>query len=568
MLASPRRLLPAHRHAEARAIGHRTRQTLLFAAGTGVVVGLVVLAIERITLQGFADAFADRPLWFRALLPAVGLLIAAVCLRAVASGASSSTSDEYIHAFHDQSVERLDGRPVLGRVLASIATIGYGGALGLEGPSIYAGAAVGSSVQRRFARFFSREDAKLLLVAGAAAGVSAIFKAPATGALFAIEVPYRADLARRNVLPAMVASSASYVTFALVDGTQPILPVPGTHAFGWGDLGGALAVGALCGLGARLFSAGITALRGDAVRAIPWVTRVAVAGAALALLVWLSDAVADAPLSLGPGYDVIGWATDPGNGTWVVLAILAVRVAAVMATYGGGGVGGLFIPLVVTGALTGRLAGDVLNVDPDLLMVVGMAAFLGAGYRTPLAGVVFVAETTGSPAFVVPALVATAASQLLLGDSSSVARHQRTGRLGHLERRFELPISAVMSTDERTVPPDATIEEFLSVHLVGQRRRSVPVVDDEGNRYLGMAVLDEVVAVRRDAWATTDVRTIARTTAPRGRTTWLVRDAVGAMERGDTDVLAVVDGEDRFVGVVTTDDVLRLDEILERTGAT
>ena len=122
-----------------------------------------------------------------------------------------------------------------------------------------------------------------------------------------------------------------------------------------------------------------------------------------------------------------------------------------------------------------------------------------------------------------------------------------------------------MTTDVHTVPPDATIEEFLSVHLVGQRRRSVPVVD-EVNRYLGMAVLDEVVAVRREAWATTDVRTIARTTAPRGRITWLVRDAVTAMERGDTDVLPVVDGEDRFVGVVTTDEVLRLDEILERTG--
>ena len=66
-----------------------------------------------------------------------------------------------------------------------------------------------------------------------------------------------------------------------------------------------------------------------------------------------------------------------------------------------------------------------------------------------------------------------------------------------------------MSTDVRTVPPDATIEEFLSVHLVGQRRRSVPVVD-EANRYLGMAVLDEVVTIRREAWATTDIRTIAR----------------------------------------------------------
>ena len=565
-MSSTRSLLPTRRQAEARAIGRRTHQTLLFAAVTGVLVGLAVLAIERLTVEGLFETLADQPLWLRALAPAVGLIVAALCLRWVAGGTSGSTADEYIRSFHDQGDERLDPRPVFGRILASIATIGYGGALGLEGPSIYAGSAIGSTLQRRFTRFFSREDAKLLLVAGAAAGVAAVFKAPATGALFAIEVPYRADVARRNVLPAMVASAASYLTFALVDGTEPILPVGGTHDFGWRDLGGALLVGLLCGVGARLFSAAIRTLRSSTVQATSLATRIAVAGGTLAVLVWLSDAVADAPLSLGPGYDVIRWATDPSNGAWVVLVMLVVRVAAVMATYGGGGVGGLFVPLVVTGALTGRLAGDILSMsDTDLLVVVGMAAFLGAGYRTPLAAVVFVAETTGSPAFVVPALLATAASQLLLGDSSSVALHQRTGRLGHLERRFELPISAVIATDERTVPPDATIEEFLSVHLVGHRRRSVPVVDD-ANRYLGMAVLDEVVAVRREAWATTDVRTIARTDAPRGRTTWLVRDAVGAMERGDTDVLAVIDGDDRFVGVVTTDDVLRLDEILERTG--
>lgn len=565
-MSTPRLLLPTARQAEARAIGHRTNQTLLFAAATGVLVGLAVLAIERATVEGLLDTIADQPLWLQAAAPAVGLLVAVLCLRFVAGSTSVATSDEYIRSFHDQGDERLDPRPVLGRILASIATIGYGGALGLEGPSIYAGSAIGSTLQRRFTRFFSREDAKLLLVAGAAAGVAAIFKAPATGALFAIEVPYRADVARRNVLPAMVASAASYLTFALVDGTEPILPVGGTHAFGWRDLGGALVVGVFCGVGARLFSAAIRKLRSNTVQDVAWGTRLAIAGVTLALLVWVSDVVADAPLSLGPGYDVIRWATDPSNGVWVVVVILVVRVAAVMATYGGGGVGGLFVPLVVTGALVGRLTGDAFGMsDTDLLVVVGMAAFLGAGYRTPLAAVVFVAETTGSPAFVVPALLATAASQLLLGDSSSVALHQRTGRLGHLERRFELPISAVIATDERTVPPDATIEEFLSVHLVGHRRRSVPVVDD-ANRYLGMAVLDEVVAVRREAWATTDVRTIARTDAPKARTTWLVRDAVGAMERGDSDVLAVVDGDDRFVGVVTTEDVLRLDEILERTG--
>ena len=564
-MPSSRPLLPAHRQEEARAIGRRTHQTLLFAAGTGVIVGLVVLAIERVTVEGLLDTLADQPLYVQALAPAVGLLIAAACLRWVAGGASRTTADEYVRAFHDPSDERTPVRLVFGRLLASIATIGYGGALGLEGPSIYAGSVIGSSLQRRFARFFSREDAKLLLVAGAAAGVSAIFKAPATGALFAIEVPYRADVARRNVLPAMVAAAASYVTFAIVDGTEPILPVSGSPDFGWRDIGGALVVGLVCGAGARLFSAAIRFLRGRSVTDVPLVSRVVAAGALLALLVWLSDVVLDAPLSLGPGYDVIRWATDPGNGFWLVVFLLAVRLVATLAAYGGGGAGGLFVPLVVFGALSGRLVGDVFDMsDTGLLVVVGMAAFLGAGYRTPLAGVVFVAETTGSPAFVVPALLATAVSQLVLSDSS-VASHQRAGRLGHLERRFQLPISAVMTTDVHTVPPDATIEEFLSVHLVGRRRRSVPIVDD-ANRYLGMAVLDEVVAVRREAWATTDVRTIARTTAPRGRTTWLVRDAVTAMERGDTDTLAVIDGDDRFVGMVTTDEVLQLDEILERTG--
>ena len=69
--------------------------------------------------------------------------------------------------------------------------------MGYEGPSTYLGAAAGSTLQRRFSRHFSRDDAKVLLVAGAAAGVSAIFKAPATGLVFALEVPYQEDFARR-----------------------------------------------------------------------------------------------------------------------------------------------------------------------------------------------------------------------------------------------------------------------------------------------------------------------------------------------------------------------------------
>jgi CIC family chloride channel protein len=561
-----RPLLPAQRQAEVRAVGRRPQQALLLSAATGVAVGLAVVVLQTVTFDGLLDSLADRPVWAQAAAPGVGLIIAFLCLRWLADRAEPTTTDEYVKNFHEEAHERLSSKPVIGRVLAGIATVGYGGALGPEGPSLYMGAAAGSALQRRFARYFSREDAKLLMVAGAAAGMAAIFKAPATGALFALEVPYRSDIARRNVLPAMVGAASSYIAYAAVEGTTPLLPIGGDPSLSWPDLLAALGVGIVCGGGARLFAVALRWLRANVAVQLPLGVRLVGAGLVLAGAAFAANAAADRPLTIGPGLDVITWASDPTLAQWLVLALLALRVVAVLATIGGGGVGGLVLPLVVMGALVGRLASGVLGTaDSDLLLVVGMAAFLGAGYRTPLAAVVLVAETTAAPGFIIPALLATAASQLVIGNES-VSAEQRAGRLGHLERRFELPISAVLETDVRTVPPDATIEEFLTVHLVGYRQRAVACVED-GNRYLGLAVLDEVVAIRREAWATTEIRTIARVTVPRGRTTWLVRDAVRAMEAADTDVLPVVDGEDRFVGVVTTEGVLRLDEILERTGS-
>ena len=96
------------------------------------------------------------------------------------------------------------------------------------------------------------------------------------------------------------------------------------------------------------------------------------------------------------------------------------------ATVGGGGAGGLFIPLVVAGALTGRALGGIAHaLDTNLFVVVGVAAFLGAGYRVPLAGVMFVAETTGRPGFVVPGLLAAVAAELVMG-RSAVTTYQQT----------------------------------------------------------------------------------------------------------------------------------------------
>src|SRR5262249_14453099 len=145
------------------------------------------------------------------------------------------------------------------------------------------GATLGAVSQRRFARLLVGADRNLLLVAGAAAGIAAIFKAPATGAVFALEVPYQDDMARRMLLPALVAAASGYLAFVGVNGTAPLFPITGVPPFSFVDLAGAAMLGLAAGAGARVFAwllvwAKRVAERGNAV------VRVATAGGAIAAL--------------------------------------------------------------------------------------------------------------------------------------------------------------------------------------------------------------------------------------------------------------------------------------------
>lgn len=262
------------------------------------------------------------------------------------------------------------------------------------------------------------EDAKLLMVAGAAAGVAAVFKAPVTGLVFALEVPFQDDLARRMLLPAAISSAASYVTFAALAGTDPLLPVAGRPPFNLVDLGGAAVIGLAAGVLARLFVVLVQQAKRLSGRGHP-VLRVATAGATLAAVVLGAETLGDAHLGLGPGYNALRWALDPEHTVLAIVALGTLRVIGTVAAVGGGGTGGLFIPLVIQGALMGRAMSGIFEVESSSLFpVVGMAAFLGAGYRVPLAAVVFVAEFTGQPGFVVPGLIAAVVSQLVMGRAS------------------------------------------------------------------------------------------------------------------------------------------------------
>jgi chloride channel protein, CIC family len=399
-----------------RGLGRRSRETLLLSAVVGVITGVGVAGFETAVTRGL-DGVNRLPLWGIAIAPLIGLTVAALALRWIGSSSSPATADEYLHAFHDPDYP-LPLRALAARMIAGVATLGSGAPMGLEGPSLYLGATLGDALQQRFPRLFSAGNRRLLLGAGAAAGVAAIFKAPATGAVFALEVPYQNDLARHMLGPALVGAASSYLAFVAIHGTAPLVNVAGSPPFSSKDLMAALALGLLAGLGARGFAWILRSAKNLSLTIPSWV-RVPVAGASLAGIFVIARLLAGQNLTTGPGYDTIHWALDPSHSVVLVAAILALRCLATTTTVAGGGVGGLFIPLVVAGALVGRIVGGAINaLDTSLFTVIGIAAFLGAGYRVPLAAVVFVAEATGRPGFVVPGVLAAVIAELIMSNDS------------------------------------------------------------------------------------------------------------------------------------------------------
>jgi CIC family chloride channel protein len=392
---------------------------------TGVVTGLGIVGFEALTSRVLLDWVFEWPDAAQVAAPAIGLVLAWAALHWLGKNASPSTSDEYLRAYHDPQ-HPFEARTFPARVLASIATLGFGGALGFEGPSIYIGAGIGSWIERRFGRFLTRDDLRLMLVAGAAAGVSAIFKAPATGAIFAIEAPFQEDTAAHALLPALVGSATSYLTFVAVYGTGPLFAISGVPTLDATRILGALGLGVLAGLGARAFALALRGAKAHSSRQRP-AHRIILGGVGLAAVTTICFAVFDDGLTLGPGYRAIAWTLDPKQSVALVATLFFLHALAVVLTVEGGGAGGLFIPLFVQGWLLGRFIQAITGTHTSLFPVVGAAALLGAGYRTPIAGIVFVAEATGRPGFVVPALLATAVAQVVMG-TSSVTTYQPVRR--------------------------------------------------------------------------------------------------------------------------------------------
>lgn len=533
----------------------RLRASIVLAVGVGALTGLGVTVLHLVVQELAWGPLSRRSSYWIAGLPLLGLLVASALVR-LTPDRWTETTEDYVRTFHDPDAH-LNLRSAPLRLLASVATISLGGSMGLEGPSIYLGALVGDVAERRFRRFLAAEDAKVMLVAGAAAGIAAIFKAPVTGIMFALEVPYRDDLARHALIPAVFAAATSYLVFVATVGTAPFFQVAAAP-LRLVDLLGSLLVGLGCGIGARLFLAAYRAA-GEALRRLPFWARPVLGGLVLGSLGALAIAVYHLPLPLGPGYNGILRAARGQIGPSLLLLLLAMKILTTSATAAGGGVGGLFFPSVMMGAAAGGALGHLVPGPASLFAVVGIAAFLGGAYKVPLAGVAFVAETTGAPGYIIPGLLAAAVAYLVSGHSSISAR-QRFRRPSQIESRLDISVSEAMSREWVEVPPEATVREFASRYVVLARSKLVPVA--RAGQYLGMASLDALRELPADRWDETQVRSITRTDLPAARVGWRLPEALRAMREQGVERLAVLNG-DRIVGIIGSAEILRLGEVLD-----
>ena len=530
------------------ALGHHVRRVVVLAAITGAATGLAVVAFETFTADVVLEHVRELPNSVIVVIPAVGLTLAWIALRWIGLGASPSIADEYVREYHGRP-GRSDARAFAGRVVASVATLGSGGAMGFEGPSIYIGSSIGDWLQQRYRSFFTRSDTHVLLVAGAAAGVAAIFKAPATGAVFALEAPYQQDSAAHAVLPALVGAATSYLVYVAFKGTSPLLHIVGNPGFDARDLLGAIGLGLVCGIGARGFAHLVTAAKQLQRRSPAW-RHILVGGGGLLVLAIVAVIVFGEPLTIGPGYQAISWSLSGDRSAALIALLFALEATATLATVVGGGAGGLFIPLVVQGWLLGSIFEALATTGTTLFPVVGAAAYLGAGYRTPIAAVVFVAEATRGPGFIVPALVATAVSQLLMG-STSVSRYQMPRRVDPLTRRLASTVTSAMTPPRLVCPATTTLDE-LSPLLADDELGLALVVD--GDEFIGTVSRRELLATPRGEWATTRAASVVVRGQATATADWTLAQARAALVAGSPEVV-VVDSTGQPIGVVTANSV-------------
>jgi chloride channel protein, CIC family len=541
------------------------KRWFLVSALVGLAVGLFVTALQALITLVWHRIQGETSLILVVLAPTIGLALSGAFLQRMSKNPTLQGTEEYTAAYHGSHVFRFRSFP--GKVLAAFSTLALGGSAGLEGPSIYAGGAIGAYVVRRLGSVgLTEEDIRHLMVAGGAAGISAIFKTPLTGIVFALEVPYRDDLVRGALIPSLVASVTSYLVLVQFLGTRPLFAVMTRPGLSIRDLFWSVVVGLVVGVGARVFIASYHRFT-QLWRRIPaalWI-RTMIGGFVTGLFGLASMLVFGYPAALGPGYESVSGLLSGQLSGWQAIVLLVLKSGAVLATLCSGAAGGIFIPMIVIGASFGSAVGGfVPDGTGPLFPIVGMSAFLAAGYNTPLSAAVFIAESTGGAGYLIPGLIGGAVAYAVAG-KTSVSTEQRWRRESRLERLMAMEVGSLMTRHVVSVKADTPVDEFVTRDVTNHGHKSLPVTDEQG-RLVGMVGLSDVQRFPRHCWTDITMGEVMSTEVFVVEPHTTVGAMAAEMAARDISRVPVVAADDarRLVGIISSTDLLSVSDLAER----
>jgi len=550
---------------------------LAISAFVGLFVGLAIVALSTLysALWGLTLVTTRAYSYSIILIPAVGFTLAYLIIRKVAvTKTTGCGTHELLEVYHYEGGV-LPEKDTIVKPLASTITIGLGGSAGLEGPSLLLGGGIASAIGRRLN--LRPEQQKISLLCGAAAGLSAIFKAPLTGILFALEIPYQRDLAKEAFVSATLASLLAYFTAINLVGSETLFPLIPTliipsplmilHAFAVGLA--AVACGAV-------FVNSFTAL--DKLK-----SRFKVQALAYPLVGGLVIGVIGfcAPQVLGVGYDTISeMVTGKFYGASLIflVALVLLKLFVTSVTLNSGGSGGLFIPSIYVGAVLGAIyAKAVIQSPSEIIVMAAMAAVLAATNKTLLTSVVFVAETTG-PSLIIPTLIAAATSYFASGSLSfyrdvqplgkpieeeeavRVLLHQISRQRG-FKKLVSTKVSEVMTPHAVALVDTMSIGEAMGI-IKDHSYRVYPIVSQAGT-LVGYTTVEDLLMIPEEKRHLTVSHMPMRTPLGITKEDDLLRVASRMLERNVDHAYVVSDLQEmKLVGVLADIDILR--KLVER----
>ncbi len=448
-------------------------------------------------------------------VPLLGLFLTVIVVRYIIRREVRHGIPNVLHSI-SKNKGHVNSHNLFSSVVASSLTVGFGGSVGLEGPTVATGTAWGSWL----AKFFrlNYKNTILMLACACSGAMAAIFKAPIAAIVFSVEV-IMIDLTVFSLVPLLLSSATAVVTSYFFLGQNVLYPFEVKSAFELADLPYYILLGIVAGF-VSVYFINMYLFVGDTFDKIKnkWV-KLVFGGGALGALIFLF------PSLYGEGYESINECLagnldylfnnslfyDLKEEFWAALILLALvilmKIIATSLTFGAGGVGGIFAPTLFMGVNTGMLFSQLVNfmgfrqVSTNNFALIGMGGLIAGVLHAPLTGIFLIADISGGYKLFVPLMITATFAYLIVRTftPNSVYHIQLARRKELLTHDKDanvlqlLEVRKLIETDFEILSPKATLRD-LTVAISRNHRNLFPVVDSEGIM-VGMLKMDDVRAM-------------------------------------------------------------------------